>query len=71
MSIERGLVRSIEARGDGWIEVVLVAPHANDATRTLFLPNLDGDLSVVHRRLAKRALLREALAQSLPVEVDV
>jgi hypothetical protein len=71
MTIERGFVRSIEARNDGWIEVVLVAPHANDATRTLFLQNLDGDLKVVHGRLAKLALLRDALAQTLPVEVDV
>ena len=70
MSIQRGLVRSIEARNDGWIEVILVAPHANDDTRTMFIPNLDGDLTVVHRRLAKLALLRDALAQTLPVEVD-
>ena len=70
MTIRRGFVRSIEARSDGWVEVVLVSVHAGNTTTTLLIENLDGDLTQVHRRLAKLALLRDALARTLPVEVD-
>lgn len=69
MSIQRGLVRSIETRDDGWVEVILISVHAGNVPHTLFIEDLDGDLTQVHRRLAKLALLRDALARTLPVEV--
>lgn len=70
MAIQRGFVQSIEARSDGWVEVVLLSVHGGNIPHTLFIESLDGDLTEAHRRLSKLALLRDALARTLPVEVS-
>jgi hypothetical protein len=70
MSIFRGFVLSLEVRTDGLAEIVLEAVHAGNTTGTLFIPNLDGDITQSNKRLGQLSLLRDALARVLPVELD-
>ncbi len=70
MSIYRGFVRSLEVRGDGWAEFVLQAVHSGNGSETFYISNLDGDILTAHRRLAHLSLLRDAIARTLPVEVE-
>ena len=69
MAIFRGFVLTVDVRGDGLCEVVIKAVHAGNATRTFFIPNLDGDLTQTNKRLGQLSLLRDAVARVLPVEV--
>jgi hypothetical protein len=70
MSLFRGLVQTLQIRDDGWVEVILKAVHANNATQTFFIKDLDGDISMAHKRLAQLSLLRDAITRILPVEID-
>ncbi len=70
MSIYRGFVRSLEVRGDGWAEFVLQAVHSGNGSETFYISNLDGDILTANRRLAHLSLLRDAIARTLPVEVE-
>lgn len=70
MSLQRGYVQSIEARNDGWVEVVILALNAGNTRHTYFVPSLDGDLSKAHQRLTQVSLMRDALARSCPVELQ-
>jgi hypothetical protein len=70
MAIFRGFVLTVDVRGDGLCEVVIKAVHAGNASRTFFIPNLDGDLTQTNKRLGQLGLLRDAVARALPVEVD-
>lgn len=66
----KGFVRSLQVRDDGWVEALLLAPHAGNTTRTFFVQNLDGDINTAHKRLGYLGLLRDAVARVLPVEID-
>jgi hypothetical protein len=70
MAIYRGFVQSVLVRADGWVETVIEAVHAGNGTQAFFIPNLDGDLTQAHKRLAQVSLLRDALARVEPVELD-
>src|SRR3954462_11165382 len=70
MPTSRGFVCALQVREDGWVEFTLIAPHAGDALKTLLIPDLDSALAKAHKRLACLSLLRDALARSLPVEVE-
>lgn len=70
MATYRGFIRSIETRDDGWVECVLRAVHAGNQDRAFLIQSLDGDLEKINRRLAKLGLLRDALARTLPVEIQ-
>lgn len=70
MATYRGFVRSIETRNDGWVECVLRAVHAGNQDRAFLIQGLDGDLEKINRRLAQLGLLRDALARTLPVEIQ-
>ena len=70
MTTFRGLVNTLQIRNDGWVEVVLQAVHANNTIQTFFIKNLDGDITMAHKRLGQLSLLRDAITRVLPVEVD-
>lgn len=63
----QGFVQSLEARSDGSVAVEVLSPHSGNQRQTLTLPNLDGDLTKVHKKLAQLGLLRDALSATLPV----
>ncbi|MEO1366591.1 MAG: hypothetical protein AAFX50_05405, partial [Acidobacteriota bacterium] len=44
--------------------------HAGNPTQSFLIRSVDGDLEQTNRRLAQLGLLRDALARTLPVEVD-
>lgn len=66
----RGFVDALQTRDDGWVEFAVLAPHANNQRHTFFIPDIDGDITKANRRLAWLSLLRDALARTLPLEVD-
>lgn len=70
MAIYRGFVRSLEVRGDGWAEFVLQAVHSSNGTQGFYITDLDGNVLTANRRLAHLSLLRDAIARTLPVEVE-
>lgn len=70
MATFKGFVSALQVRDDGWVEVELLAPHAGNARQTFFVRDLDGVPGEVNRRLSQVGLLRDALARSLPVEVE-
>lgn len=70
MAIYRGFVSSLEVRGDGWAEFVLQAVHAGNGSDTFYITDLDGDVLTANRRLAHLSMLRDAVARTLPVEVE-
>jgi hypothetical protein len=70
MATFRGFVESVQVRDDGWVELVLQAVHAGNARQTFFIRDLDGDVKSAHRRLAQLGLVRDALARTLPVELE-
>lgn len=70
MATYRGLVHTVHIRDDGWVEVIIQAVHAGNTTQTFFIKDLDGDISVAHKRLAQLSLLRDAILRILPVEID-
>ncbi len=70
MATFRGLVNTLQIRDDGWVEVVIQAVHAGNTTQTLFIKDLDGDITMAHKRLGQLSLLRDALTRVLPVEID-
>ena len=70
MATFRGLVHTLQIRDDGWVEVVLQAVHANNATQTFFIKDLDGDITMAHKRLGQLSLLRDAITRILPVEIE-
>jgi hypothetical protein len=70
MATFRGLVNTLQIRNDGWVEVVIQAVHAGNTTQTLYIKDLDGDITMAHKRLGQLSLLRDALTRILPVEID-
>lgn len=70
MATFKGFVQTIQVRDDGWVEFVILAPHAGNTERTFFIRDLDGNIEHAHRRLAQLSLLRDALSRVLPVEVE-
>jgi hypothetical protein len=66
----KGFVSSLQVRSDGWVEVELLAPHNGNARQRVFVQDLDGAPGEANRRLSQIGLLRDALARSLPVEID-
>ncbi|MDJ0765589.1 MAG: hypothetical protein QNJ97_21585 [Myxococcota bacterium] len=64
-----GFVSALETRSSGWVEVKILAPHASNTVGIAYITNLDGDLSIAHRKLAQVGLLRDALAHTLPVAI--
>jgi hypothetical protein len=70
MAIYRGLVRSVQVRSDGWVELVVMAVHASNATQTFFIDDLDGPIEDANKRLGRLGLLRDALSRVLPVEIE-
>ena len=70
MTTFRGLVNTLQIRNDGWVEVILQAVHANNTIQTFFIKNLDGDITMAHKRLGQLSLLRDAITRILPVEID-
>jgi hypothetical protein len=70
MPTVRGFVQSLETRTDGWVAVAVLSVHASNTVQTLFIENLDGDLSKAHKKLAQLGLLRDALGGTLPVEIS-
>jgi hypothetical protein len=66
----KGFVFSLQVRSDGWVEVEILSPHAGNARRTCFLQGLDGAPGQTNRRLSQTGLLRDAMARSLPVEIE-
>lgn len=70
MATFKGLVNTLQIRDDGWVEVMVKAVHAGNATMMLFIKDLDGDISIAHKRLGQLSLLRDAVARVLPVEID-
>ncbi|MEO7179090.1 MAG: hypothetical protein ABIW83_09615, partial [Allosphingosinicella sp.] len=63
-------VQTIQARGDGWLEITLLAPHSGNSLHNMLIEDVDGDLDDVNRRLAQLGLLRDALVRVLPVEIE-
>jgi hypothetical protein len=70
MATYRGFVDSVQIRDDGWVEFVVQAVHAGNARKTFFIESLDGDVESANRRLGQLSLLRDALARTLPLEVE-
>jgi hypothetical protein len=70
MATFRGLVHTLEVRDDGWVEVILQAVHMANITQIFYIKNLDGDISVAHKKLAQLSLLRDAITRILPVEIN-
>ncbi|HBI22419.1 MAG TPA: hypothetical protein DDY37_07560, partial [Legionella sp.] len=70
MATFRGLVQTLQIRDDGWVEVIIQAVHAGNATQAFFIKNLDGDITMAHKRLGQLSLLRDAVTRILPVEID-
>ena len=70
MATFRGLVSTLQIRDDGWVEVIIQAVHAGNATQVFFIKDLDGDITLAHRRLGQLSLLRDAVTRALPVEID-
>lgn len=70
MATYRGFVDSVQIRDDGWVEFVVQAVHAGNARKTFFIESLDGEVESANRRLGQLSLLRDALARTLPLEVE-
>ncbi len=70
MATFRGLVNTLQIRDDGWVEVIIQAVHSGNTTETFYIKNLDGDITIAHKRLGQLSLLRDAITRILPVEVD-
>ena len=69
MATFSGLVNTLQVRDDGWVEVIMQAVHANNATNTFYIKDLDGDITMAHKRLGQLSLLRDAITRILPVEI--
>src|SRR6267378_381684 len=70
MATFKGFVQAIQARGDGWLEVSVLATHAGNDLRSFLIEDLDGNIDDNNRRLAQLGLLRDALTRVLPVELE-
>lgn len=70
MTTFKGIVNTVLIRDDGWVEVIGQAVHAGNTTITLFIKDLDGDITMAHKRLGQLSLLRDAVTRVLPVEID-
>jgi hypothetical protein len=70
MAMCNGLVESLEIRDDGWVQVIINAAQSEKNTELFFIKNLDGDITMVHKRLAQLCLLRDAITRVLPIEID-
>ena len=70
MTTFRGLVNTLQIRDDGWVEVIIQAVHAGNATQVFYIKDLDGDITMAHKRLGQLSLLRDALTRILPVEIE-
>src|ERR1044071_7453220 len=70
MPFYKGFVDSIHVRDDGWVETAIKAVHAGNAIQLFFIPNLDGPVEQLNRRLACLSLLRDALLRVLPIEIE-
>ncbi len=67
----KGFVSSLQVRSDGWVEVEVLLPHSGNSRRTCFVQDLDGAPGQANRRLSQTGLLRDALARSLPLELEI
>ena len=70
MTTFRGLVNTLQIRDDGWVEVIIQAVHAGNATQVFYIKDLDGDITMAHKRLGQLSFLRDAITRILPVEID-
>lgn len=70
MGTFKGLIDTLEIRDDGWVEVVIEAVQSGNAKETFYIKNLDGDITMAHKRLAQLCLLRDAISRILPIEID-
>ena len=70
MATFRGLVNTLQIRDDGWVEVIVQAVHLGNKTETLYIKDLDGDITMAHKRLGQLSLLRDAITRILPVEIE-
>jgi hypothetical protein len=70
MATFRGLVNTLHIRDDGWVEVIIQAVHTGNSTEIFYIKDLDGDITMAHKRLGQLSLLRDAITRILPVELD-
>ena len=70
MATYRGLVNTLQIRDDGWVEVIIQAVHLGNTTEIFYIKDLDGDITMAHKRLGQLSLLRDAITRILPVEID-
>ena len=70
MATYRGLVNTLQIRDDGWVEVILQAVQSGNTTEIFYIKDLDGDITMAHKRLGQLSLLRDAITRILPVEID-
>lgn len=70
MGTFRGLVETLEIRDDGWVETAIKATQSGNIKETFYIKNLDGDITMAHKRLAQLSLLRDAISRVLPIEID-
>ena len=69
MGTFKGLIDTLEVRDDGWVEVIIDAVQSGDTKETFYIKNLDGDITLAHKRLAQLCLLRDATSRILPIEI--
>lgn len=70
MGTFKGLIDTLEVRDDGWVEVIIEAVQSGNTKETFYIKNLDGDITMAHKRLAQLCLLRDAISRILPIEID-
>ena len=70
MATYRGLVNTLQIRDDGWVEVIIQAVQSGNSTEIFYIKDLDGDITMAHKRLGQLSLLRDAITRILPVEID-
>lgn len=70
MAMFKGLINTLQIRDDGWVELIIQAVQAGNTTQTFYIQDLDGDVTVAHKRLGQLSLLRDAISRSFPVQID-
>lgn len=70
MGTFKGLIDTLEIRDDGWVEVIIKAVQSGNTKEIFYIKNLDGDITMAHKRLAQLCLLRDAISNILPIEID-